>query len=150
MIDKKKKSKKLSVMPRMGIAFLTWRRHLQKGLVPYKITLKQLYVLNQLIKKDFLYPSEIAELLFCDRPTATVILKNLERQGWIKKIKDPDNKKWLRVIITDKGKNKIALVNRGGAKSGSFFNPISCFSNKEIAQLEKLLIKLNKHMDEIK
>jgi DNA-binding MarR family transcriptional regulator len=150
MADKNKKIKKLSIMPRMGIAFLTWRRHLQKGLVSHKITLKQFYVLNQLIKKDFLYPSEIADLLFCDRPTATIILRNLERQSWIKKIKDPNNRKWLRVVITNKGKKKIASINRGGTKSGSFFNPISCFSNKEIEQLEKFLIKLNKHMDKIR
>ena len=54
---------KLSIMAKIGVIFLTWRRHLQKDLVPHKITLKQQYILKQLTRKSFLYPSEIAEML---------------------------------------------------------------------------------------
>ncbi|MFN2285956.1 MAG: hypothetical protein ACK2UQ_16200, partial [Anaerolineae bacterium] len=63
------------VIARMATSFLTWRRYLQNFLVPYKITLKQAYVLRQLTKREYLYPSDIASMLYCDRPTATVIIR---------------------------------------------------------------------------
>jgi len=70
-------------MSKLGVVFLTWRRLLQKDLVKHRMTLKQHFVLLQLTKNEFLYPSHIAEMLFCDRLTATVVIKNMEREKWI-------------------------------------------------------------------
>ena len=80
-------------MPRLSVAFLTWRRHLQRHLVPFGITLKQVYVLRQLVRREFLYPSKIAEMLFCDRPTATVVIRNLGKQGWVVREKDEQDRR---------------------------------------------------------
>lgn len=137
--------KNLPVMSRLGVIFLTWRRYLQKDLLPYGITLKQMYVLRQLDIKAYLHPAEIADILFCDRPTATVIIKNMKRYGWIEQERDPENAKRFRITITPAGRDKLCSI--AGSKPKTAFDPLECFTPDELSQFEALLKKLSKHMD---
>ena len=127
----------LSVLSRIGVIFLTWRRCLQKRILPHGISLKQLHILRQLQKKEALSPSEIAELLFCDRPTATSILNTMKRYGWVESGKDPLNLKKQRVILTYAGREKLASLV-GFALEPSF-DPMACFTKEERLQFEALL-----------
>lgn len=136
-------------MSRIGVIFLTWQRYLQKQLVPHQITLKQQFVLRKLAAKPSLNPSQIAEMLYCDRPTATVILNNMERQGWIRKGKDPHNRKLVHITITEEGREKLASLQLA-FEPAQGFDPLSCFSEEEHEQLNLLLNKLNDHMQQIK
>lgn len=143
-------SKQLTIMARIGTIFLTWRRYQQRDILPHKLTLKQLYVLRQLARKDFLYPSQIADMLYCDRPTATVVMGNMAREGWIIREKDPENAKQIRVSLTDKGRDKLLSVDKDTAsKESSAFDPLSCFSEDERQQLDILLTKLSEHLKKI-
>lgn len=138
---------KLGIMNKMGVIFLTYRRQLQRELNPYQITLKQEYVLRQLARKGFLYPSEIADMLFCDRPTATVVIKNMEKQHWVRKEKDWENKKQVKVILTESGRKKLDdLSNALQASKTSTPDPLECFTAAEKEQLDQLLTKLWKHL----
>ncbi len=140
----------LSAMNRIQIAFLTWKRYHQKHLVPYKITLKQAFLLEQLAERDFMYPAEIARKLFCDRPTVTVIVRNMEKRGWVERHKDAQNRKRTRVSITAEGETKIAEVQQSpwGSTDPSL-DPLLCFDEQELTELERLLGKLNKRLGEI-
>ncbi len=149
MSDQGNGSIKARVIARLSVAFLTWRRHLQQGLVPHGITLKQLYLLRQLARREFLYPSRIAELLFCDRPTATVIIRNMEKQGWVSREPDEQDRRQVRVVITGAGRAKLeelAQVDR----QGEDFDPLGCFDEEEIAELDRLLGKMNEHLKQIR
>ena len=140
-------SSKLDIMNKMGVVFLTYRRQLQRELNPYQITLKQEYVLRQLARKGSLYPSEIADMLFCDRPTATVVIKNMEKQHWVRKEKDWENKKQVKVTLTESGRKKLAdLSNALQASKTSAPDPLECFTSAEKEQLDQLLTKLWKHI----
>jgi hypothetical protein len=66
---------------RIGVIALTRSRRLQRQLLPHGLTLKQLHVLQELTRREVLNPSQIAETLFADRPTATVIIRNRRRLG---------------------------------------------------------------------
>jgi DNA-binding MarR family transcriptional regulator len=134
------------IMARLGIAFLTWRRYLQRGLTPFGITLKQQFVLRQLSKTEHLYPSDIAEMLFCDRPTATVILDNLEKQGWIRREREHENRKFMRIILTATGKEKVAELQTMQAPD---FDPLAPFSEEELKEFDRLLRKLNQHLKQL-
>ncbi|MBN1875555.1 MAG: winged helix-turn-helix transcriptional regulator [Anaerolineae bacterium] len=134
---------------KMATAFLTWRRYLQGFLVPHDITLKQAYLLRQLVKRAYLYPSQVADMLYCDRPTATVIIKNTERKGWIKREKDPQNRKYVRIMITEAGKEKLAELQTSPWANPPF-DPLACFTEEEVQELERLLNKLNRHLKQIK
>jgi DNA-binding MarR family transcriptional regulator len=142
--------KKLPVMAKIGVVFLTWRRYLQKGLLPHNITLHQQYILKKLFKKNYLYPSEIAEILFCDRPTASVVIKNMEKQSWIKKEKDQLNGKQIKISITEQGIQKLKELNEvlGLSLSTKDFDPLECFTAEEKDQFDQMLIKLQKHLEE--
>ena len=113
----------------------------------YEITLKQAFVLRELMRKEFLYPSEIAEMLYADRPTTTFILRNLERQGWVAREKDLQNRKFVRVKITDAGKEKLTSLEQFVATE-TLFDPLACF-NEEVKELERLLGKLNQQLKKI-
>ncbi|KUO75264.1 MAG: hypothetical protein APF77_22370 [Clostridia bacterium BRH_c25] len=138
---------KLLLISKLGIVFLTWKRALQKELVPHKITLKQQYVLSQLAKKEYLYPSNIADMLFCDRPTATVIIKNMERMKWIRREQDAENAKMVRIYITGEGKQKLAsLKGASGREDMTRYDPLQCLTEEERNQLDVLLTKVLSHI----
>lgn len=139
-----------ATMAKLGTIFLTWRRYQQRGVLPHKITLKQLYLLRKLVENEFLLPSEIAGLLYCDRPTATVVIRNMAREGWVSRQTDPENARQIRVLITEKGREKLQTVDdRQPQDADSGFDPLACFSDEEKSQLDYLLNKLRSHMKKI-
>ncbi len=140
---------KWPTMHAIGKAFLTLKHFRQKEILPYGITLKQFYVLRQLIRKGVLNPSEIADMLYCDRPTATVVIKNMEKQGWVKRDLDPDDSRRIKVTLKPAGQMKMKEIARKliDSKKKSF-DPLSCFTSREKEQFTKLLAKLNLHLKE--
>lgn len=141
-------SKKI-IMKKLGISFLTWRRWLQKGYARYGITLKQYSLLGTLSRKEYLHPSDIAEQLFCDRPTATVILTNMEKSGWLIRERDPDNGKRQRIYITDAGRQKKEEIASDPEKPENAFDPEACFTEEEREIFIRLLDKLEKHLSHL-
>ena len=141
-----RKSLQPASMGKMGTAFLTWRRYLQKQ-VGQQITLKQLSVLRRLSTVEFLHPSEIAEMLFCDRPTATVIINNMRKYGWVETRKDPANRKFQQIFLTEAGIQKLNEINQAEQlQPGTLFDPLACFTDEEKKMFDQLLGKLNKHL----
>jgi len=140
--------KKFPIMSRLGIIFLTWRRYLEKTAKSSNLTLKQYYILKQLVKKEYLNPSEIAEILFCDRPTATVVIDNLKKYGFITKEKDHEDGKRIQVRITEQGFNQVKIAENAFAKLTDF-DPLSCFTEEERKTFEDLLIKLHHHIKRV-
>jgi DNA-binding MarR family transcriptional regulator len=128
------------VMALIGKIQLTWKKYLQASLVGQGITLKQYYTLLQLRANPFLYPTNIAEFLFCDRPTATVVIKNMERQGWVTRVRDPANRKMVRVTITEEGVDKLNQVRNLPELRRRFdANPLGCLNEHELEALTGML-----------
>jgi DNA-binding MarR family transcriptional regulator len=143
--------KKMPIMQAIGMAYLRWTRHCQKEMLLHGITLKQFEVLRQLEKKTVLYPAEIADMLFCDRPTATVVIKNMERQGWVKRELDPDDFRRIKVTLESAGRAKLEEIAWEPPNSrNKKFHPVSCFTGQEREQLSHLLAKLNHHLGQLK
>jgi DNA-binding MarR family transcriptional regulator len=143
-----KDKKRLPIMSRLGVVFLTWRRYLEKVTKSRGLTLNQYYILRQLIKREYLNPSEIAEQLYCDRPTATVVIDNLQKYGYVTKEKDAEDGKRIQVKITDKGRIQAELVEEAITTEAKF-DPLSCFSEEEKQTFEELLMKLHDHVKQI-
>jgi DNA-binding MarR family transcriptional regulator len=138
-------------MKAIGRAFLTWTRYRKKEILPYGITLKQFEVLRQLRKRESLYPAEIADMLFCDRPTASVVIKNMEKQGWVKRQLDRNDSRHINVTLEPAGKAKLNEITWEQPKfKGKRFEPFSCFTRQEKEQFTKLLAKLNQHLEQLK
>jgi DNA-binding MarR family transcriptional regulator len=112
--------------------------------------LKQAFVLRRLETNEFLYPSKIASLLFSDRPTVSVIIRNLVKHGWATQVRDTENRKRKRVIITDEGRDKLAEIKQTSWGSDDpAFDPLACFDEGELQELDRLLGKLNKNLRQI-
>jgi DNA-binding MarR family transcriptional regulator len=133
----------LPEMSRMGVVFLAWRRHLESGLRTYNITLKQQYLLKRLAEREHLHPSEIAEMLFCDRPTATVVISNMKRYGWIRSKRDETNGRMQIVTLSEAGREKLKELERMPKEA---IDPLGCFTAKERTEFDRLLRKLQKHL----
>jgi len=130
-------------MSRLGIVFLTWRRHLESDIRPYGITLPQQYLLRQLAEKD-LHPSQIADLLFCDRPTATVVIDNMKRYGWVTSETDSIDGRQRIVRLTEAGREKLKELEGMPEEP---VDPLACFTEGEREEFERLLIKLHGHFE---
>ena len=151
MSDRQITSGKRQIMNRLGIAFLTWRRYVRKYLTPFGITLKQAFVLGRLAEREYLLPSRIASLLFCDRPTATVVIRNMGRHGWVDRRRDPDDRRRIQITITDRGREKLAEIYKSAWEPlASAFDPLACFEEEELAELDRLLTKLHVHLRQIR
>ena len=144
------RGKEMSIMQAITVAALTWKRHHQKNMLPYGITLKQSYVLHQLEEQEALCPSEIADMIFCDRPTATVVIKNMEKQGWVKRNRDAADFRRIQITLEPAGRAKLEEIaqNQASPQSESF-DPLSCFTRTEKEQFSNLLIRLNKHLEHL-
>ncbi|OAA84831.1 MarR family winged helix-turn-helix transcriptional regulator [Clostridium ljungdahlii] len=127
--------------------FLEWRRFNKKRLVIYDITIQQMALLNELYKNESLSPNEIADYLHCDRPTASVIIKNLEKKDWIYRKKDEKNAKYHKIIILENGKEVLQKVN--SSVQPLTISPFDVLTSEESDQLFYLLKKCEDRMKEI-
>lgn len=132
---------------RIGVIYLNWTRRLQRLLLPHGITLKQLHVLQELLRRKVLFPAQIADMLYCDRPTASVIIRNLEKQGWIEKEKDLDNRRRFRILITETGRAKVNEVLSAGFKGNRGLTLDSLLDEEEIVLLDRLLARLQDYLE---
>lgn len=131
------------IMAKLGNVFLSRRRQLQKRIQPFGCTLKQHHVLRKLSRAAYLTPSEIADELFCDKPTASVIIANLHKYGWIRKEANPENRRSYRMHITDEGLEKLEETSKA---LQSAQNPLKGLSDEEKAQLYDLLQKIQNNV----
>ncbi len=122
---------------------LAWKRRVAKNLAPFGLSPKHAYVLRQLAAGGGMSPSGIAELVYADRPTTTSLLDTLERNGWITRQRNPDNRREVHVRITPTGRRKLASVPEELWRSGKTrFDPEAGLAADERAELVRLLTKL--------
>ena len=130
-------------------AHLRWKRRVTRDLAPQGVSPKQIFVLRKLVEAGSLVPSEIATLVFADRPTATSLLATMERCGWITRRRDPGNGKRVIVEVTAAGRKKLASVPERRWRTGkTTFDPEGGLSAAERAEAIRLLEKLNAWLGE--
>ncbi len=138
-------------MDGIGVTFLTWKRFLQQKFIPHGITLKQFFVLRQLEKEDYIYPARVARMLFCDRPTASVIIRNMEKKNWVIREKDPADGKRIRIHITKAGRKKLHSIPISDFKLENLdFDPLACLSEEELKLFSEMTSKVTEHLEKIR
>ena len=129
-------------------SFLLWRRYRQQRFKSLGLSMNQAYVLGQLTQSD-LNPSQVADLLFTDRATVTVMLQTMAKRGWIAKEKDPANRKFVRISITQQGRNKLNELQELEKSLPPREDPFKGFSPEEKADLHRLAAKLRTRMTDL-
>ncbi len=123
---------------------LTWKRRVARDLAPHGLNPKQIFVLRKLQDSGGLAPSQIADLTFADRPTATSMIGTLERAGFVQRRRDPQNAKWVIVELTEAGRQKLESVPQVLWRSGkTAFDPEGGLTREERRELIRLLEKVN-------
>ena len=78
--------------------------NLKKRLHPYGLTPIQFLTLTALVEEDGISAGEIGKRLVLDNATLSGVLDRLADRDWIEKQTDLNDKRLLRVYLTDKAK----------------------------------------------
>ena len=76
----------------------------------YGLTPMQFGVLDVLYSKGPLRIGEIIDTMLATSGNMTVVIKNMERDGYVQRDKDPIDKRSYRISLTELGKTKIEEV----------------------------------------
>ena len=80
------------------------QRYYEVNLAPLEITPVQFYVLSSLWEADGVKFKELAQKLSMDGATLTGILDRLERQDFVRREDDPEDRRSLLVFLAEKAK----------------------------------------------
>ena len=130
--------------------FLNVKRARQGSIRPHGVTLKQFHVLGELDRVGDLNPSRIADLIYADRPTAAVVIRNMERKGWIERRVDPEDARRFIVSLSAQGRSKLDTVRRSRVFADLPLRKVfGCLSTQERAQLRELLNRVSANLDRV-
>ncbi|MCJ7605527.1 MAG: MarR family transcriptional regulator [Dehalococcoidales bacterium] len=87
-------------------SFEVLARYLEVELRQHDATLIRFNIMSTLFKNGGeMTPSEIAESVFREKNTITAALKTLEAEGVVRRVPSTDDRRSVKVVITDKGWN---------------------------------------------
>lgn len=113
----------------------------KKELEKYGLSPRQTAVLFAIKNvSDKATSAEIARFLFREHHTVSGILNRMEKDGLVRKVKDPDRKGVTRIVLTDKGEQAY----RESSKRDALHEIASSISEEE---QEQLSLSLNKIRD---
>jgi DNA-binding MarR family transcriptional regulator len=79
-------------------------RRLALELARHGIAFKHYYYLRTLFEEDGIMQAELSERTGMERATVTVVLDTMERQGLVKRIRSPEDRRKIHVYLTPKGR----------------------------------------------
>ena len=119
-------------------------QNLFKKTVKLDITSEQFGIIFILYYRDGLYQSQVAKLLKKDRPNITRMVDILEKKGYITRKKDNENKRIIKLFITEAGKKTAQRLEP--LREEFYKNMVDGFSDDDIRVLYNLLEKIRNNM----
>jgi DNA-binding MarR family transcriptional regulator len=116
------------------------RRLSEKTLKPIRITFPQFGALLRLSFRDNITQKELSEIMDTDTTTIMVICDSLEKKRFLKRMKDPSDRRVNRLVLTEEGKNVIAKAYPLMVKRYEFF--VNSITKKELTEITPVLEKL--------
>ena len=117
------------------------RRAQVESLRPFEISLQQWRLIQLARRRGAVSPSEAAEELDCDRPTATVIARNCLDRGWLEKRASESDGRSHRLGLTGAGEELLDAIERGRPTS-VLPDPLATLDPEERQALEASLDKV--------
>ncbi len=97
----------------------------QQRLAPFELTAPQFFVLVALCNEDGVSFSELAEKVAVDASTLTGIIDRMERNSFVERRPDPEDRRVIRIFLTSKAEEiapqVMPFANQLDANIGSFF-----------------------------
>ncbi|MDL2270077.1 MarR family transcriptional regulator [Desulfosarcina sp. OttesenSCG-928-A07] len=106
----------------------------------YGLTHSQFFLMVAVLETEGLLPSELADKTSQDRPTITGVLDRLEKDQWIERKADPNDRRSLRIYAGTRGKafkkEILSLFEETNQKL------LARFSEAEWQQMQDFLVRL--------
>lgn len=109
------------------------------------LTRGQYLYLVRIDENPGIIPDRLADLVKVDRTTASRAINKLEKQNFIEKRTDPDNKKIKRLFPTDKGAEAEAYIRRENKHSNEV--ALEGLTREEAENLSILLEKVKNNIE---
>jgi DNA-binding MarR family transcriptional regulator len=135
---------KLSFHDYMGIMIhqtdLALTNYIKGKLAPFNLAPEQNLIMMLLWDKDGLNQNEIAEKLNKDKTNIARMVYNLEQKGFIRRIAGEQDRRIMRVYLTEKGKELGSSI----IPIAEEFNDLVCkgISNEELMAVRRILSKM--------
>jgi DNA-binding MarR family transcriptional regulator len=120
------------------------RRHFDELLEPHGLTSVQFGLLNRLASSDGLVQAELSRRMAIEPATLTGILQRLERDGWLHRSCDADNRRLQRVWLTDKARAELAPLRRVQERHRR--RSLTGLTAGDLTQLETLLDRIEANL----
>lgn len=132
--------------PTARIARLSRRlRHgFDQLLEPFGLTAVQFALLQRLSQVDGLVQADLGRRMAIEPATLTGIVQRLERDGWVRRDCDPENRRLQRVWLTDKARSAMPALRRVQVRRRRRI--FAGFSPEDLARLEELLERLEANL----
>jgi MarR family transcriptional regulator, 2-MHQ and catechol-resistance regulon repressor len=109
----------------------------------HRLTFSQFGVMEALYHLGPLCHTELAQKILRSGGNVTLVAKNLERNGWVRRVPSPEDKRVRRLALTSKGKSLIGKAFRDHV--ANLVQQMSALSPAEQDELGRLAKKLGIH-----
>lgn len=79
-------------------------KHYREKIVQFDLTHAQFFMLMAIIEFEGYTQTQLADHTSSDRTTTTGLIDRLERDGWVERHSDPEDRRILRIFLSPKGK----------------------------------------------
>lgn len=116
------------------MSFEVLARYLEVELKRYEASLIRFNIMSALfINGGEMTPSEIAENVFREKNSITAVINTLEKQGVVRREPSADDRRSVKVVITDKGwkeANRLSPIAQELSRE-----VLSCMDKKQVEEL---------------
>ena len=122
----------------LRVLFLRMMEQRSAGVTP-----EMWLVLSRLYARDGQYQTQIADSTFRDRPNTSRIIAGLEERGYIRKERDPADRRRIRIHLTERGEEfvrdmaPLAARTRDGLYEG--------LDDEELRMLRRVLRRIERN-----
>ena len=120
-------------------------RYLEVELRKYDATLIRFHVMSTLFKNGGeMTPSEIAEDVFREKNSITAVINTLEKEGVVRREPSTDDRRSVKVVITDKGWKEANRLNPIAQEISR--EALSCMEKEQIDELVDTMRKIRESL----
>lgn len=113
------------------------RHQIDEQFAPSGLTGVQFGLLHRLSLSDGLVQADLGRRMAIEPATLTGIVQRLEREGWVRRGGDPDNRRLQHVWLTEKARAALPALQRVQARHRK--RALAGLTGQELAHLEDVL-----------
>ena len=108
------------------------------------VSTRKWFALSMLGKEDGISQGDMCQQFGLDPSRLTRLSQALEREGMIRRERDPEDNRVVRVYLTEKGREKLRHLAALGEKLGRRIHGV--LSDEELKELRRMLVVLARAM----